>query len=187
MTYRNLLLPTGVDLEWTTSPGFSTSVVRTDNGKEKRNVDWDASLARGMLRYNARKRAVWAEIDEMFQVCHGRAYSFRVRDPRHNVATVAQGKFDGAQAVLRITRGSYTIDKVITKPDASVVLTGGTAPTISADTGIATGSPTGWSGPYYLCMRFDTDELELTGIDKENSGDLIAGYGDVPIVEVLGE
>jgi hypothetical protein len=36
-------------------------------------------------------------------------------------------------------------------------------------------------------MRFDTDELELTGIDKENSGDLIAGYGDVPIVEVLGE
>lgn len=187
MTFRNLLLPIAVDLEWQTAPGFSTTIVRTDNGAEKRNVDWDASLARGMLRYNARKQAVWERIDAMFQVCQGRAYSFKVRDPRHNVATAAQGKFDGAQAVLRITMGGYTIDKVITKPDASVVLTGGTAPTIDPATGIATGSPTGWSGPFYLCMRFDTDELELSGRNKKGDGSYIAGYQDVPIVEVLGE
>ena len=187
MTFRNLLLPIAVDLDWQTAPGFSTTIQRTDIGKEYRNVDWDASLARGMLRYNARKQAIWEQIDQMFQVCHGRAYSFKVRDPRHNVATVAQGKFSGAQAVLRITVGAYTIDKVITKPDATVVLTGGTAPTIDPLTGIATGSPTGWSGKFYLCMRFDTDELEITGVNKKGDGTYIAAYQDVPVVEVLGE
>ena len=186
MTFRNLLLPIAVDLEWQTAPGFSTTIVRTDNGSEKRNVDWDASLARGMLRYNARKQAVWEQIDAMFQVCHGRAYSFKVRDPRHNVATAAQGKFSSGQAVLRITVGAYTIDKPITKLGADVALTGGG--TVDPLTGlILTGSPTSWAGTFYLCMRFDTDELEITGRNKNRDGTLIAGYSDVPVVEVLGE
>lgn len=187
MAFRDLLLPTGVDLQWLSAPGFSTTVVRQDNGREKRNINWDASLARGMLHYNARKVAIWADIDEMFQICQGKAYSFKVRDPRKNVATSAEGKFNGnGQAVLRITRGSYTLDKIITKLDSSVTLTGGG--TVDPLTGlILTGTPTAWAGKFFLCMRFDVDELEVEGIDKQGNGDYIAGYKDVPIVEVLGE
>lgn len=186
MAYRDLLLPIGADLEWVSGAGFSTDVLRVDGGRESRNQNWDGTLARFMLRYNARKLAVWQEINDMFQVCAGRAHTFRVRDPRHNVATGTQGKIVSSQMVLRITVGAYTLDKTITKPDASVVLAGGG--TFSTETGLITsGSPTGWSGPYYLCCRFDVDELEVTGIDREANGDLIAGFRDVPIVEVAGE
>lgn len=184
MAYKDLLLPTGVDLDWNSTPSFSTAVVRTDNGRESRNQNWDGTIASAVIRYNARKKAVWEQIDQMFQVCSGRAHTFRVRDPRHNVATSAQGKIVSGQMVLRITVGAYTIDKTITKPASTAVLAGGG--TFSTSTGlILTGSPTGWSGPFYLCMRFDVDELEITGIDRDlDTGDLIAGYKDVPIVEV---
>lgn len=186
MAYRDLLLPIGADLEWVSGAGFSTDVLRTDNGRESRNQNWDGTLAQFMLRYNARKRAVWEEIDAMFQVCAGRAHTFRVRDPRHHTATAAQGKIVAGQMVLRVTVGAYTLDKTITKPDASVTLIGGG--TFDPDTGlILTGSPTAWAGEYYLCCRFDADALEVSGVDREANGDLIAGFRDVPIVEVAGE
>lgn len=183
MAFRDLLLPIGVDLEWLSAPGFSTTVVRTDNGREKRTINWDASIARGVLHYNHRQRAVWEAIDEMFQACMGRGYSFKVRDPRKNVATASEGKFNAdGQAVLRITRGAYTVDKPITKLDSSITLTGGGA--VDYSTGLITsGSPSAWAGKFYLCCRFDVDELELTGDDKEANGDYLAGYKDVPIVE----
>jgi hypothetical protein len=186
MGYRDLLLPKAVDMDWSSGPGFSTDVLRTDNGTESRNQNWAGTLARATLRYNARKQAIWEQIDQMFQVCAGRAHSFRVWDPRHNVATAAQGKIIDGQMVLRITVGAYTLDKVITKPDATVVLAGGG--TFSTATGeILTGSPTGWSGPFFLCMRFDVDALEIAGINKRGDGTFIAAYNDVPLVEVLDE
>lgn len=184
MAYKDLLLPIAADLEWQSAPDFSTSVVRTDNGRESRNQNWDGTIARFVCRYNARKKEVWETIDQMFQVCAGRAHTFRVRDPRHHVATSAQGKIVGSQMVLRITVGAYTIDKTITKPASTAVLAGGG--TFSTSTGlILTGSPTGWSGPFYLCCRFDVDALEMTGLDRDpGTGDYIAGYKDVAIVEV---
>lgn len=187
MAYKDILLPIGADLEWQSAPEFSTDVVRTDNGSERRNQNWNGTVAHFVLRYNARKRAVWEEIDAMFQICAGRAHTFRVRDPRHNVATAAQGKIVAGQMVLRITAGAYTIDKTITKPDASVVLAGGG--TFDTATGlILTGSPTGWTGRFYLCCRFGVDSLEVSGIDREpGTGDYIAGFKDVPIDEVFGE
>lgn len=194
MAYIDRLLPAAVDLDWVSGPGFSTDVLRMDGGRESRNQNWDASLARFILRYNARRQDDWREINDLFQVCAGRANTFRVRDPRHSIATTAQGKFsviDGthAQMVLRITVGAYTIDKPITKPDATVALTGGTGASFSTSTGIVThaGIPTSWSGLYYLCCRFDVDELEVTGVSRNAAGELIAGFKDVPIVEVAGE
>lgn len=184
MAYKDLLLPIGVDLEWRSSPGFKTSIVQTDNGKEKRNVDWSSSLMSGVLHYNARAIADWQAIDQMVQICQGRAHTFKVRDPRKWTATSAEGKFVAGQAVLRVTLGAYTIDKPITKLDASAVPTGGT---VNILTGISADGATAWSGPFYLCCRFDVDQLELTGVDKQGIANYIAGFKDVPIVEVLGE
>lgn len=186
MAFKDFLLPIAVDLTWRSAATFDTSIVQTDNGTEVRNANRSSYLARADLRYNARKKQVWEAIDELFQICLGRAHCFKVRDPRKYLATAAEGKFVGSQAVLRTTRGAYTIDKHVTKLGADVVLTGGG--TVDPATGlILTGAPTAWAGTFYLCMRFDTDELDIQGLGKSpQNGNLIAGAPAVPIVEVQG-
>lgn len=185
MAFRDLLLPVGIDIKWRSASRFQTARVRTDNGKEKRNPNWDSSLARGDLEYTVRNKAHWTEVDEMFQICQGMAHTFKVRDPRKNVATPGEGLFVAGQAVLRITRGAYTIDKPITKLDATTTITGGT---VNILTGISPDGATAWSGKFYLCCVFGTDELDIEGLDRElSTRDPIAGAPSVPIEEVLGE
>lgn len=182
MAYKDMLLPKAVDLEWISGVGFSTSVVRMDNGRESRNQDMDSTLARYVLRYNARKQDVWEEINAFFQVAAGRAHAWRLWDPKHHYATATQGVVVDFQMYVRYTFSSYYFDRKITKPDASVTLIGGG--TFDPDTGIVTGGATNWFGTFFICCRFDTDELELEGVNKNpETGEFYAGYKDVPIVE----
>lgn len=187
MAHKDILLPIGIALTWRSGAGFQTSKVRTDNGKEKRNANWSSSLASCTLNYNTLTDTQARVVDDYFEICQGSAHTLKVRDPRRNVATSAEGKFVSSQAVYRITRGSYTIDKPITKLDSAVVLTGGG--TIDPLTGlILTGSPTAWAGKFYLCMRFDVDALEVDGVDVDRATGLpYVVYKDVPLQEVLGE
>jgi uncharacterized protein (TIGR02217 family) len=186
MAYKDMLLPIGIALDWVSAPGYSTDVLQMDNGRESRNQNLSGNAARLTIRYNAQNATYWQQLDAMFQVAAGRANTFRVRDPRYNVATTAQGKIVGSQMVYRVTVGAYTFDKTITKPDSTVTLAGGG--TFSTTTGLITsGSPTAWSGKFYLCMRFDVDALEVTGLDRAGDGSYIARFNDIPLVEVLGE
>jgi len=132
MTFRNALLPIACDLDWQSSPAFSTDVVTMDNGAEQRNINWDSTLARAMIRYNARNKRIWSDINAFYQsVALGRGYSFKVRDPRKWTAEPGEGIFVDGQAVLRITRGAYTLDKTITKLDDDVLVDGGTVNLLS--------------------------------------------------------
>jgi hypothetical protein len=184
MAFLDLLLPTGIDLEWLSAAEFNTDLAQMDNGRESRNQNWDGSLMRGVLHYDARRKADWETVDQMIQVCAGMAHSFKVRDPRKCIATAAEGLFVGGQAVLRTTVGAYSIDKVITKLDPTVTLGSGT---VDYATGISPDGAPWWSGIFYLCCRFGADRLELSGVNKEANGNYLAGFKDLPIVEVLGE
>lgn len=186
MAYKDMLLPVGFALDWTSAPGFSTDVLVMDNGREARNQNLSGNAVRLSIKYNALNASRWQELDNFIQITCGRANTFRVRDPRRNTATTAEGKIVSGQMVYRTTVGAYTFDKVITKPDSTVTLSGGG--TFSTSTGaILTGSPTAWAGKFYLCMRFDVDALEVTGLDRAGDGSYIARFNDVPLVEVLGE
>ena len=194
MAYIDELLPTGVSLNWVGGFGFNTQVVVTAHGVEQRNQGWEYNRSRYTVSYNARKQDAWLEFEAFFGIMAGRANTWRLRDPRDNVCAAAQGKFlvidsTHAQMVKRYTFGSHTFDTIVTKPASSVVLTGGTGATYSTTTGIVThgGIPSAWSGTFYKHCRFDTDVIELDGIDKSPDGTLIAGWKDVPIVEVRGE
>jgi len=182
--YKDILLPKTADLQWTSAAAWNTDVLQTASGREARNQNWDGTLMRGMIRYNARKQDVWRELDKMIQICAGRAHSFKVIDPRKSVAEAGEGVVIGGQMYLRVTFGAYSIDKKVTKPDASVVLNAGTFDPL---TGIVSGGGTTWTGPFYLCCRFDADALEVTGVDKNVHEGLIAGFRDFPIFETRDE
>jgi hypothetical protein len=185
MTFRNLLLDVAVDIEWTSGAEFSIGRVMTDSGKVYRTAHWDNMLMRGLLRYSARSAAVWTEIDKMFQVCQAGLYSFKVRDPRKPTAAVGEGIFVAGQATLRITVGAYTIDKPITKLDATTTVVGGTANIL---TGVSGDGATSWYGKFYLCCIFADNTLETAGRNVSiRDGTYIAGYPDVPIMEVPDE
>lgn len=194
MAYIDELLPTGVSLNWIGGFGFSTQVVMTANGVERRNQGWQYNRSRYTVSYNARQKAAWAEFEAFFGIMAGKANTWRLRDPRDNVCVASQGKFVAidathSQMVKRYTYGSHTFDVLVTKPDPLVAISGGTGVSFSSTTGIVTHgtAPTSWAGTFYKHCRFETDVLELDGIDKDAAGNLIAGWRDVPIVEVRGE
>lgn len=196
MSYRNMELPDGVSPEWVGGAGFHTSIVRMDNGRESRNIDLDHAPASYVLRYNALTEAQRMTVDTFFHNAHGKAYAWKLRDPRHNVATTAQGRFTvidstHAQLVVRYTTGAYSFDRIITKPDATtgtggtVAFTGGSPTSLDVATGILThaGIPTNWSGKFFICVRFDVDELEISGVAVDYQTDPIVVFNDIPIVE----
>lgn len=182
MAYTGETLPIGINLDWVSTPRFKTHIVTADNGYESRIRVWAGGINKLIARYDVRKQADWRRVDELFQICKGRGHTFRFRDPRHYIATSGQGVFVGGQATLRITVGSNTVDKTITKLDATTIITGGT---VNINTGAATGgNPSAFTGLFWLCGRFGVDELEISGIDKRADGTFICAYKDVPIFEV---
>jgi uncharacterized protein (TIGR02217 family) len=194
MAYLDILLPTGVDLIWVGGFGFSTQVAITASGAESRNQEWAYNRSTYKVTYNARLPVAWLEFEAFFGLAAGRANTWRLRDPRDNACIAAQGKFvvidsTHAQMVKRYTFGALAFDTPVTKPAAGITFTGGTGVSYSQTTGIVThsGIPTEWAGTFYKHCRFDTDVLELDGIDKQANGQLIAGWRDVPIVEVTLE
>ncbi len=185
MAHKDIILPRTIALNWRSGAGFQTARARTDNGKEKRNANWSSSLASATFNYNTLRSADAQVVDDYFQICQGMAHTLKVWDPRRNTATTAEGKFVAGQAVYRITRGAYTIDKPITKLAATTVITGGTVDIL---TGISPDGATAWAGTFYLCMRFDVDGLEVDGVDYDRStGQPFVIYRDVPMQELLGE
>jgi hypothetical protein len=180
MAHKDYVLPERIALDWQSAASNSTTVLTMENGREKRNKDWSGIYARFMLRYTGLTPTQWAEVDKLFQIVGGRAHTFSVVDPRKSVASGADGVVISNQCHLAITLGSYTIYKRITKLSTTATVDAGTVDRL---TGVTSGATT-WSGKFYLCCRFDVDSLEVTGIDRNATGGLIATFKDLPIVEV---
>lgn len=194
MAYRSdLLLPKAVDLEWVSGSGYFTRLIRTESGRESRNQEWDSTLSKYVMRYKVRKQRVWDEIARHFDAAAGMAHSWPMRDPRHNVADATQGAFEiidvtTAYMVVTQTFGSHSFSRRV-KPADNPTITGGSGTSYDFTTGLLTYSslPDSWEGPYFICVRYDTDELELTGINRKKDGTLLAGFKDVPLQEVRDE
>jgi len=194
MAYLDMLLPICVALEWQSdSGGFDTSVVQMQNGRESRNQNRARPLSSYLIRYNNQTRAAWQDLDAFMHAAAGRANSWRLRDPRKNIAGAGEGMLAAIpgsadfQMVLRYTFGSYTFDKPVTKPASTVILSG--AGSFSTSTGRVTGGLVSatWSGEFYLHARFDGDAITLSGVNRQANGDYIARYEDMPVVEVMDD
>ena len=192
--YTGKLLPKAIDLRWTGGLGFSTNLAIMANAKESRNQEWAGGRSEYVISYNARNARIWSNLRVFMGLHAGMAHSFRLIDPVDNTVDASEGRFQiidatTAQMVKRYTFEDLAYDVVVTKPGAAT-LNGGSGASFQEDTGIVTYAtiPDSWESPeYYKHVRFDVDRADLSGISRKGGGDktLIAGYHDIPIVEVL--
>lgn len=183
-------------------PEFSTDCVVVDSGAEQRNQKWSLSLLRGNVGHVNKTLAETVELDHFFRaVGKGKANSFRVKDFRDFTATVATGRATSIasspstrfQLVKRYTTAGQVEDRLITKPvtgtvaiyvsavlksmpaDYSLDLTTGILTFVLAQTE----ANISWAGEFDVEMRFDTDTMPVSIMDKDSYT-----WGSIPLMEI---
>lgn len=150
---------------------FQTSVIRTDGGQEFRNANWTAGL--GTWSFQEAYTTVDAAsstlcqklLRNFFMASMGQFGGFRFKD-------FLDFKDEGAGVFVMIdsthfqmykqyVTGSGTYNHPIVKPvNSTVVVTGGSSPSVDYTTGIVTvssGTPASWTGEFDRPVRFGDD------------------------------
>jgi uncharacterized protein (TIGR02217 family) len=180
-------------------PGYSTSVVTTVAGYEKRNANWAAARGRWNVAQGLKNREQVANLIAFFRARKGRAYGFRFKDWT-DFAALAQliGTGDGATKsfplIKRYVSGGISETRTITKPVAGTVkiYVNGVLKTSGVAVDTTTGTVTFSSAPangavitadfeFDVPVRFDTDQMDIT-IETYDLG----RWGQIPIVEIRG-
>lgn len=175
--------------------GFQTTVIETYGGDEYRNAAWQ--IARGEWDFSDAFRM--ADSDHMaslaqkllrnfFLVSYGQLNAFRFKDFA-DYTDEGQGYFVGLTATTfqmwkHYISGALSYDQPIYKPvSATVVVTGGSAPSVDYTTGIVTvssGTPTSWVGQFDKPVRFGGD---MPKMGPDPSGALYNWQG-IKLIEV---
>ena len=117
-------------------PGYQTTIVVMKSGNESRNVDWSYPLHDYDAAFGIKTQDDLETVLEHFHVVAGRAYGFRYKDwldykSVHTNQTPAAtdqllGTGDGNetdfQLIKTYVRGSYSRERIITKPVSGTVL-----------------------------------------------------------------
>jgi uncharacterized protein (TIGR02217 family) len=204
MAFHDVRFPDRIALGATGGPLWSTNVVTTAGGHERRNQNWSASRGRWNVGSGLKTRDDLAALIAFFRARRGRAFAFRFKDwsdfqmPRQQIGTT-----DGTTATFQIvktyTSGPASQVRTIQLPVTGTVrcwvnniertLGGGTNEfQVNTTTGVITlgtglRSPAGnaveASCEFDVPVRFDADELGLT-LENFFQGQ----WADIPVVEV---
>lgn len=204
MAFHDVRFPDKIALGATGGPLWSTNVVTTAGGHERRNQNWSASRGRWNVGSGLKTRDDLAALIAFFRARRGRAFAFRFKDwsdfqmPRHQI-----GSTDGATATFQILRtytsGPASQARVIQLPVAGTVrcwtdgiectLGGGaTQFQVNTVTGVimlgttlrsAVGHAVEVQCEFDVPARFDADDLELT-LETFFQGQ----WADIPVIEV---
>jgi uncharacterized protein (TIGR02217 family) len=204
MAFHDVRFPDRIALGATGGPLWSTNVVTTAGGHERRNQNWSASRGRWNVGSGLKTRDDLAVLIAFFRARRGRAFAFRFKDwsdfqvPRQQIGTT-----DGTTATFQIIRtytsGPASQVRTIQLPVAGTVkcwvnnvertLGGGSNQfQVNTTTGVITlgvslRSPAGnaveASCEFDVPVRFDVDELGLT-LENFFQGQ----WTDIPVVEV---
>ncbi|GEQ97074.1 hypothetical protein JCM17844_07110 [Iodidimonas gelatinilytica] len=163
--FHDVRLPDTVSFGSTGGPRFSTRVVATASGHERRNRDWDQARADYDISSGLRSVDDLAQLMAFFRARAGRAYGFRFRDwadhrssldrsppaPTDQEIGVGDGSNQEFQLIKRYGDGDMAHIRRITRPvDGSV--------RIALD-GVE--RTTGWSvDPHSGLVRFDVAPLD---------------------------
>lgn len=197
MAFHEVRFPVEIALGATGGPEFSTSVVVTAGGFERRNAGWAVPRGRWDVGSGVKEAADTAALIAFFRAREGRAHGFRFRDWADYRATAQSlGTGTGAlttfQLVKRYASGPTTAVRTISKPVSGTValyLNGvaqGSGWTVDTATGVVTFGTAPGSGvavtadfEFDVPVRFDADAMDLTMLR-----DGAAEWGRVPLVEL---
>ena len=178
-------------------PGWSTSVVTTVSGHERRNANWSQARGRWNVAHGLKRREQVAELIAFFRARMGRAYGFRFKDwTDHQALAQTLGTGDGStksfQLVKRYASGGEVVIRIVTKPVAGTVklYRDGVQATSGWSVDTATGIATFTTAPaagvtvtadfeFDVPARFDTDQMELTIETYE-----LGSWSQIPVVEI---
>ena len=196
-SFHEVQFPPDISYGAAGGPGYSTSVVATVSGHEKRNANWAEARGKWNVAHGLKRRDQVAALIAFFRARKGRAHGFRFKDWT-DFQALAQplGIGDGAntqfQLVKHYASGGALESRVITKPvDGSVtVYTDGveqsSGVSVDTTTGIVTFAVAPVDGAvvtadfeFDVPARFDTDEMEIT-IETYD----LARWAQIPIVEI---
>lgn len=188
-TFINVRLNDSIEQGATGGPDFLTTVMALNNGKEKRNGEWQYPRQAWDISYGIQSKEDFAEIEAMFFIARGRLVGFRFKDwsdyqigdAERYVAAAAQSIGTGAagnqvfQCYKQYTLGPYNFQRKITRlvTDTLKVYLNGTLKTETADytvdydTGLITfvsapadGVVVSISTEFDVPVRFDSDSLK---------------------------
>lgn len=177
-------------------PVYSTDIVTSAAGYEKRNSNWSQARAVYNVAHGVKNKAQLDTLIAFFRARRGRAEAFRFKDwTDYQIINGVIGEGDGVQTTFQITKRYHSTDaattRTILKPvDGSVnmyvdgVLEA--AVTIDVNTGIITfttppaqGSIISVDCEFDVPVRFETDQL-IARLDEYG----LYSWGDIALVEV---
>jgi len=189
MSFKDIRFPTDPTFGIQGGPGFLTNVVFTNSGKEFREDVWELERGEWDISHEVKVGAKFRPLPAFFRVVKGRAYSFRFKDWSDFEAASGEGLFidtddspPAKQMIKRYTFDGETFDRVITKPVNGKITTD--AVSLDYATGIAA-SGTSWSGEFDCHVRFDTDKMQSTVINR-SGGEIVVSWSGIKIIEIKG-
>lgn len=202
MSFHNVRLPVDVERGAKGGPGFNTTVIPLQSGKEQRNINWAQQRCSYDISYGIGTQQLYQDITKFFYIRRGKAYGFRFKDwADYQITAGVIGTGTGVLTEFQIVKvysddgGSYS--RNIYKPVAStvqvylngVLQTLTTHYTLDANTGIITFVTPPSNGvvvtvtcEFDVPVRFDIDTLQTT-MQWVEAGQVQA----IPLVELRPE
>jgi uncharacterized protein (TIGR02217 family) len=195
--FHDVQFPPDISYGAVGGPGWSTTVVTTVSGHERRNANWSQARGRWNVAHGLKKREQVALLIAFFRARRGRAFGFRFKDWTDYQALaqtlgVGDGTTTSFQLVKHYASGSEVVTRTITKPVAGTVklyrdgVLAASGWSVDVTTGVVTFTTAPASGvvvtadfDFDVPARFDTDQMEIT-IETYQLGT----WGQIPVVEI---
>ena len=196
--FDDVRFPIAIGREAEVSPGFSTTIVTSAGGTERRNAEWAEARTRYDVGPGVRSEADIAALLAFFRARMGPARAFRLQDPfdwRSGPEAISPldqrlGVGDGERTAFALAKAYGTTSRRITRPVAGTVrvsvggaetagFTLGEGGTIALDAAPGAGVEVRAGFAFDVPVRFAEDALRVT------RATFLAGEAaSVPLIEV---
>ena len=195
--FHEVQFPPDISYGASGGPGYSTTVVTTVSGHERRNANWAAARGKWNVAHGLKKREQVATLIAFFRARRGRAYGFRFKDwTDYQALAQLIGQGDGVTKTFQLVKsyasGGEVETRVITKPVPGTVkiyrdgVEAVSGWSVNTATGLVTFTVAPVSGvqvtadfEFDVPVRFDTDVLDVT-LDLERLGSITS----IPLLEL---
>ena len=195
--FHEVQFPPDISYGASGGPGYSTTVVTTVSGHERRNSNWAAARGKWNVAHGLKKREQVAALIAFFRARRGRAYGFRFKDwTDHQAFAQVLGIGDGSNRTFQLIKsyasGGEIETRLIAKPVPGTVkiyrdgVEAVSGWTVNTATGIVTFTTAPASGvqvtadfEFDVPVRFDSDQMDVT-IETYQLG----SWGQIPVLEI---